>query len=118
MRWIVGQAAECRVTSVEVKTRRLAGALCSTCWGDRRRSRRAPASSGFDYPGDEAKAGTRIRIFRHGAIQCLRARAQVEFRRQCLSGGALPRGGKPRGYGPGECGFASGAFESVIFHRI
>jgi len=41
-----GQAAGCRVTSVGVKTRWCAGASCSTCWGDRRRRRVAPTSSG------------------------------------------------------------------------
>jgi len=104
MRRGVGQAAGCRVKSVGVKTRRCAGALCSTCCGDRRRCRVAPTSSGFDYPCDKAKAGTRVRVCRRGSIPCLRARAQVEAQRHCLSGGALPRGGKPRGYGPGECG--------------
>jgi len=103
-----GQAAGCRVTSVGVKTRRCAGTLCSTCWGDRRRCRVAPTLSGFDYAGDKAKAGTRVRVCRHGAIPFLRARAQVEAHRHCLSGGALPRGGKPRGYRSGECGFALG----------
>jgi len=32
----------------------------------------------FDYPGDEAKAGARVRVCWHGAIPCLRAHAQVE----------------------------------------
>jgi len=61
-----GQAAVCRLTSVGVKTRRFASALCSTCWGDRRRCRVAPTSSGFNYPGDEAKAGTRVRVAEGG----------------------------------------------------
>jgi len=34
---------------------------CSTCWGYRLRCREAQASSGFDYPGEKAKAGTRVR---------------------------------------------------------
>jgi len=108
MRRSGGQAAGCRVTSVGVKTRLCAGALRSTCWGDRRRCRVTPTSSGFDYPGDETKAGTWVRVCWHGAIPCFRARAQVEAQRHCLSGGALPRGGKPRGDGPGECGFEFG----------
>jgi len=61
-----GQAAGCRVTSVGVKTLRCAGASCSTWWGDRRRCRVAPTSSGFDYPGDKAKAGTRVRVAESG----------------------------------------------------
>jgi len=62
----VVQAAGCRVTSVGVKTRRCAGASCSTCLGDRRRRRVAPTSSGFDYPGDKAKARTRVRVAESG----------------------------------------------------
>jgi len=61
-----GQAAGCRVTSVAVKTRRCAGASCSTCWGNRRRRRVTPTSSGFDYPDDTAKAGTRVRVAESG----------------------------------------------------
>ena len=162
MRRRVGQAAGCRVTSVGVEIRRCAGALNSTRWGDRRRCRVAltssgfdypgdqakagkrvrvaeggggsiprdrsppcrarvrvvqhvlgdrrqcrvaPTSSGFDYPGAKAKAGTQVRVCRHGVILCLRARPQIEAHWHGLSGAALPRGGKPRGYGPGECGF-------------
>jgi len=66
MRRCVGQAAVCGVTSVGVKTRRCAGALCSPCWGDRRRRMEALTSSGFDYPGDKAKAGTRVRVAEGG----------------------------------------------------
>jgi len=66
MRQSAGQAAGGRVTSVGVKTRRCAGASCSMCWGDRRRCRVAPTSSGFDYPGDKAKAGTRVRVAESG----------------------------------------------------
>ena len=33
----------------------------STFWGYLRRCREAPASSGFDYPGDKEKAVTRVR---------------------------------------------------------
>jgi len=61
-----GQAFGGRATSVGVKPRRGAGAWCSTCWGDRRRRRVAPTSSGFDYPGDKAKAGTRVRVAESG----------------------------------------------------
>jgi len=44
-----------------VQTRRCAGLSCNTCWGYRRRCRVAPVSSGFDYAGDQAKAGARVR---------------------------------------------------------
>ena len=44
-----------------VKTRGCAGVSRSTCWGYRRRCREAPALSGFEYPGDQARAGTRAR---------------------------------------------------------
>jgi len=66
MRRSGGQAAGCCVTSVGVKTRRWAGALCSTCWGDRRRCRVAPTSSVFDYHGDKAKAGTPVCVAEGG----------------------------------------------------
>jgi len=117
LRRSVGQAAGCRVTSVGVKTRRCACVSYSSRWDYRRRCRVAPTSSGFDYPGDKAKAGTRVRVTeggcvprgrsppclvrvrvcRHGAIPCHRARAQVEAQRHCLSWGAPPRGGQQRG---------------------
>jgi len=61
-----GQAAGRQVTIGGVKTRRCVGASCSTCWGDRCRCRVAPTSSGFDYPGDKAKAWTRSRVVESG----------------------------------------------------
>jgi len=61
LRMSAGESAGCRVPSAGIKIRRCAGVLCSTCWGNRRRCRVAPASSGFDYPGDKAKAGARVR---------------------------------------------------------
>jgi len=77
--------------------------------GGHRRCRVAPTSSAFDYHGDEAKAGTRVRVCRHGAILCLRARAQVEAQRHFLSEGALPRGGKHEVTDPVSVGLRSGA---------
>jgi len=71
LRRSVGQAAGCRVTSVGVKTRRCADVSYSTCWGYRRRCRVAPTSSGFDSPGDKAKAGTRVRVT-EGGVRTLR----------------------------------------------
>jgi len=50
-----------RVPGAAVKTRGCGGVSGRTCWSYRRRCREAPASSGFDYPGDEAKAVTRVR---------------------------------------------------------
>jgi len=103
------EGAGCRVPGTGAKTRRCAGVSCSTCWGYCLRCRVAPASSGFDYPGDEAKAGTRVRVVGvrtlrpvdtvscaglrvclHGATSFHRARAQVEAQRHCLSWGAPP----------------------------
>jgi len=68
LRRSVGQAAGCRVTRVGVQTRRCAGASCCTCWGYRGRCRVASTSSGFDYPGDQAKAVTRVRVTEGGCV--------------------------------------------------
>jgi len=80
MRRSGGQAAECRVTSVGVKTRRSASASCSTCCGDRRRCRVAPTSSVSAYPGDKAKAGTRVRVAEGGGgVRTLRPVTTVSY---------------------------------------
>jgi len=71
LRLSAGQAAGCRSTIVWVKTHRCASVSCSTCWGYRRRYRVGPASSGLDYPGDKAKAGTRVRVT-EGGVRTLR----------------------------------------------
>mgnify|MGYP000099784454 CR=1 FL=1 len=122
LRMNAAEGAGCQVPGPGVQTRRCAGVSCSTCWGYRRRCLVAPASSGFDCPGDKAKARTRVhgaegvrslrpvdtvsstglRVCWHGATPCHRAREQVEAQRHCLSWGASPERGQPRGQGLGE----------------
>jgi len=63
LRMSAGQETEWPVTSAGVQNRRCAGVSCSTFWGFRRRCRLAPASSGIDYPGYTAKAGTQVCAF-------------------------------------------------------
>jgi len=58
-----GEGAGCRVPGAGVNTRRCAGVSCSTSWGYRRRCRVTPVSSGFDCPGEKAKAEARVRGF-------------------------------------------------------
>jgi len=80
----------------------------SVCWvvivvAGWRRPRR-----GFDYPGDKAKAGARVRVVSargHPVSLCSRTGRGLTA---SLCGSALPRSGKPRGFGPGECGFVLG----------
>jgi len=83
-------------------------ARCRTCWvvivvDGRRRPRQ-----GFDYLGAEAEARARVRVvsaWGHPVTSCSRTGRGLTAR---LSRGAPPRGGKPRGCGPGECEFALG----------
>jgi len=63
---------------------------------------------GVDYLGDEAKAGVRVRVVSargHPVSSCSRTGRGLTAR---LSRDAPPRGGTPRGCGPGDCGFALG----------